>query len=122
MSDDVSEQVGTSVLFENDRIRVWDLTLQPGETSPRHRHRHDYVFVHVTPGTVEVHQAGEAPSVEECDAGYVEYTEVGPGVEHHLVNRGNAVLCEVLVEFKGPSRAAAPRPPETNGRSRTSAG
>ena len=122
MSDQVSEQVGSEVLFENDRVRVWSLTLQPGEASPRHRHARDYVFVHVTPGTVEVHQEGQEPSVEECDAGFVEYTEVGSGIVHHIVNRGNAPLHEILVELKGPSRASTPQEPQTNGRSRSSEG
>ena len=119
MEEHVSEQVGSEVLFENDRIRVWDLTLQPGEASPRHRHVRDYVFMHVTPGRIEVHQAGEKPSVEECEAGYVEYTEVGSGIVQHLVNVGTDVLRELLVEFKGPSRAASPQEPQTNERSRT---
>jgi uncharacterized cupin superfamily protein len=119
MDERVSEQVGSEVLFENDRIRVWDLTLQPGEASARHRHVRDYVFMHVTPGRIEVHQEGEKPSVEECEAGYVEYTEVGSGIVHHLVNVGNEVLRELLVEFKGPSRATSPREPQTNERSRT---
>ena len=32
-------QVGTRLLFENERIRVWDITLEPGERLPFHRRR-----------------------------------------------------------------------------------
>ena len=31
--------VGTAVLFENDRVRVWELTLAPGESSDTHEHQ-----------------------------------------------------------------------------------
>jgi uncharacterized cupin superfamily protein len=113
--DHVSDQVGTELLFENDRVRVWSLTLQPGQASPRHRHEHDYLFVHTTPATIEyVPEQGE-PSTERFGAGYVEYTEVGAGITHHIVNRGTAPHHEVLVEFKGPSRAAEHRA-QDNGR------
>ena len=33
--------VGTTKLFENDDIRVWELRLEPGERSDLHQHRHD---------------------------------------------------------------------------------
>jgi hypothetical protein len=118
MADEVSHQVGSEVLFENDRVRVWRLTLQPGEASPHHRHEHDYLFVNVTSADVELRQAGEEPSTEHFAAGYVEYSEVGSGIEHHIVNKGPGVLEEILVELKGPSRAAAPGESQTNGRSR----
>ena len=29
------DRVGTSVLFANDRVRVWELTLGPGEAARR---------------------------------------------------------------------------------------
>jgi beta-alanine degradation protein BauB len=116
--DPISDGIGTELLFENDRVRVWDLRLQPGEASPTHRHRGDYLFVQVTPSTVEAHEGGEAPSLTECDDGFVQYTEVGPGIVHRIVNRADLPFREILVEFKGPSRVAAPREPQTNGRSR----
>ena len=31
MSRPISDAVGTKLLFENDRVRVWDLRLAPGE-------------------------------------------------------------------------------------------
>ena len=34
---EISEDVGTKLLFENDRVRVWDLTLPPGESTGKHR-------------------------------------------------------------------------------------
>lgn len=34
--------VGTEVLFEDDKVRIWQLTLEPGEASDLHHHEHDY--------------------------------------------------------------------------------
>ena len=37
--------IGTRLLFENDRVRVWEMRLEPGERSALHRHDNDYVMV-----------------------------------------------------------------------------
>ena len=39
--------VGTRVLFENERVRIWELDLAPGERSATHRHELDYVIVQI---------------------------------------------------------------------------
>ena len=36
--------VGTTKVFENDKIIVWEFVLGPGETTPVHTHEHDYIF------------------------------------------------------------------------------
>lgn len=36
--------VGSKKIFENDRIIIWEFVLEPGETTPRHTHEHDYVW------------------------------------------------------------------------------
>ena len=50
----ISEDIGTRLLFENDRVRVWDLALAPGESTGMHRHENDYLYVVIgggeTPG------------------------------------------------------------------------
>lgn len=37
--------VATKLLFENDRVKVWELDLEPGETSDLHEHHHDYLLI-----------------------------------------------------------------------------
>ena len=41
----ISPEVGTRLLFENERVRVWDLQLAPGESTGVHRHERDYLYV-----------------------------------------------------------------------------
>jgi hypothetical protein len=38
VADRVLGDVGTRLLFENDRVRAWELRLAPGEESAVHRH------------------------------------------------------------------------------------
>jgi hypothetical protein len=45
-----NHQVGTRVLLENDRVRIWDLDLQPGDRVPFHCHATAYFFVCVDDG------------------------------------------------------------------------
>ena len=40
-----TECVGTRLLFENDRVRIWDLALAPGKSLEKHVHRLDYVIL-----------------------------------------------------------------------------
>jgi beta-alanine degradation protein BauB len=37
--------VATRLVFENDRIRVWDMHLQPGQRMPFHCHRTPYFWI-----------------------------------------------------------------------------
>lgn len=109
-----SHQVGTKLLFENDRVRVWDMKLAPGQSSTRHTHESDYLFVHLTNSTLTLNQDGKPPETNTEPVGFVQYTEVGPGIVHSITNVGSGEHREILVELKGPSRAPAPREPETN--------
>jgi hypothetical protein len=49
---DVSEELGTKLLEETDRVRLWEHRVPPGGTGPTHLHRRPYfsVVVHGTSG------------------------------------------------------------------------
>ena len=49
--------VGSKLRFENERIRVWEFTLQAGESIDAHQHEHDYFFYPIEGGTLEVTRA-----------------------------------------------------------------
>src|SRR2546428_7670957 len=36
--------VATRLLFENERVKVWEMRLEPGESSDLHRHTLDYLL------------------------------------------------------------------------------
>jgi predicted metal-dependent enzyme (double-stranded beta helix superfamily) len=53
--------VGTRVVFEDDKIKVWEFTLQPGEQTPIHTHEMEYVFYVIDGTTLEVFDADNKP-------------------------------------------------------------
>ena len=75
--------VGSRVLFENERVRVWEMKLAPGERSDLHRHDLDYLLVFL---------AGDVP------VGRTVFVERG-GVET-AVNAGREHYREILIELK----------------------
>lgn len=115
MSAQASEQVGTTLLFENDRVRVWEMRLAPGESSTRHVHHNDYLFVCLSPATLTLYPEQGKPETSDVKPRGVEYTEVGKGITHRLENSGKTEHWEILVELKGGSRSPSPREAETNG-------
>ena len=89
--------VGSKLVFENERIRVWEFTLQPGETIDAHKHEHDYFFYPIEGGTLEVtRDSGEVRATLE--AGMVYYRNGGD--THAAKNVDDHRYHEVLVELK----------------------
>ena len=111
-----SLDVGSDLLFENDRVRVWAMTLQPGETSSYHRHENDYLFVYTTPSSIRSEIAGKEGPAREFVDGYVQYTEVGSGIEHSITNVAESVHRQIIVEMKGGSVSETTQTPINNGR------
>ena len=93
--------VATRLLFENDRVRVWEMVLEPGQSSDWHRHEHPYVLCIVDGDTVDaVMEDGRELSVPAAP-GTVYF--VPPGATEVAVNRSATTFREVLIELKdGP--------------------
>ena len=47
MSDEALRPIATTVLFEDEEIRVWDQHIGAGETLGKHEHASDYVLITV---------------------------------------------------------------------------
>jgi hypothetical protein len=113
-----SDRVGTEILFENDRVRVWEMVLAPGESSELHRHVHDYLFVYVTPTLLESRGPATAPYERSFGDGFAQYNVVGTdGLTHQVRNVGDTPHRQIIVEFLGDSATSGiALPPQTNGR------
>jgi predicted metal-dependent enzyme (double-stranded beta helix superfamily) len=97
--------VATRVLFENDRVRVWEMDLAPGESSAVHEHTLDYLLIQLEgdriAGVFEADTHGAFPpgTVEgDVSPGNVIYIEKG-GIET-AKNTGMQRYREILVELK----------------------
>ena len=96
--------VGTRLLLENERVRIWELDLPPGARSATHRHEVDYVLVQIAGDRIaaepEPDTAGAFRSYVEADVvpGRARYIARG-GVET-AVNVGRERYREILIELK----------------------
>lgn len=96
--------IGTTLVLENDRVRVWELDLEPGATSDVHRHDLDYLIVQI--------EGERIAAVPEPDSGgkYTQYIEAAaqPGKVSYItrggietaVNVGTRRYREILIELK----------------------
>jgi hypothetical protein len=96
--------IGTKVVFEDDRVRVWVLKLAPGERSSIHRHELDHLLIQVQGDRIAVAPEAdtESPYREYMEAdvipGMVTFVPKG-GIET-AVNTGERPYYEVIVELK----------------------
>ena len=109
------DPVGSELLFANDRVRVWEMRLEPGETCAPHRHHHDYLMLYPQPA---VGKSTSRSTVEHIAAGFVAFATVGThGLPpHQITNLGERAAVHYVIELLGPSAAATPQPPAHNGR------
>ncbi len=103
MTMDVREQVGTRLLFENERVRVWDLALAPGESLEKHIHRLDFCFIVVQGGALR-HADPDNPAndhdVQYHDDQVVFINAHGGTVHHRLLNVGDTPYRNYIIELK----------------------
>jgi oxalate decarboxylase/phosphoglucose isomerase-like protein (cupin superfamily) len=94
-------EVGTSLWFENDRVRVWEVRLGPGESAPFHAHVRPYFWTCVEAGKGRQRSSEGTIRVlayEEGDTNFSEHTREDPLI-HDLANVGDTVLRFVTVEL-----------------------
>ena len=97
----ISSEVGTTLLFENDRVRVWDLRLEPGESTGMHRHVHDYLYVVVGDGKLQgVSADGEQGEPTARKDGEVVFNQVDTEAVHAAINAGDGPWRNIIVELK----------------------
>jgi hypothetical protein len=102
--DRILGNVATRLLLENERVRIWELDLEPGARSDTHRHDVDYVLVQI--------EGDRIAAMPEPDTGgaYREYVEgeVVPGKTRYItaggietaINVGRRRYREILIELK----------------------
>ncbi|WP_270938805.1 cupin domain-containing protein [Falsiroseomonas oryzae] len=87
-----------TVQLDDDRVRVTRWDFAPGAETGWHRHGMAYVVVPVTDGTLLLELPGGATATAELKAGIAYARDAG--VEHNVVNAGDAPLSFIEVEMK----------------------
>ena len=94
--------VGGRVTFEDDRVKIWELTLEPDEASALHYHEYDYYLVIMEgdlvagvsgPGEGIPSFVGKVPDIGNTVA-------IPKGATEWAYNVGEKTYREVIVELK----------------------
>ena len=91
-------EIGTRVLLKNSRVRVWEVSLQPGEAQGWHLHHNPYVVLclSTSPCHMDWLDGSPARQLSETVGGSV-YRPVSP--VHMLTNDGSALYLNRLIEI-----------------------
>ena len=87
----------STILIENDRVRVTRWEFAPGATTGWHRHEYDYVVVPVVDGGLRLVEAG-GERLAELTVGVPYFRE--EGVEHEVVNANDYDFAFIEIELK----------------------
>lgn len=95
----LTREPGREPVLENERVRVFRVTLEPGQSGPMHTHSAPILAIALTPGELEVTTRGkDKPERVSRPAGNVLWrSEV---VTHSIKNVGQARYEGVDIEFK----------------------
>jgi quercetin dioxygenase-like cupin family protein len=84
------------VLFENERVRLLDVVMKPGDESAQHSHP-DYLLHAFSGGTVKLTDASGQSAEVEINAGDTMWREAE---EHSALNVGTTELHALFLELK----------------------
>lgn len=94
--------VGGRIILEDEKVRIWELTLEPGEASDLHRHDHDYYLLiqggDYVAGVIPEHLGMDSFVGKVPEAGNTVRVEKG-GLEW-AYNVGKETYREFIVELK----------------------
>jgi beta-alanine degradation protein BauB len=104
--------VGSVLVSETDKVRVWHLRLPPGKRCSFHRHVLDYFWTCHTHGAARGYfEDGRIVDVKHFP-GDTRHLNYGPGeyLLHRVENIGDTELLFTTVEFKDSANAPLPIP------------
>lgn len=94
-------QAEAVILIEDDRVRVTRFDFAPGAETGWHRHAHDYVITALTDCHMLLEEPGGGSRAVLVPSGTA-YRRP-EGVEHNVVNAGDAAMRFVEIELKEPA-------------------
>jgi quercetin dioxygenase-like cupin family protein len=107
-------QVGSRLVSEAERVRVWRLSLRPGERIGFHTHVLDYFWTAMTAGRGRSHYGDGETSEVAYSVGDTQHHRYAAGefMVHDLENVGDTELVFTTVEFLDSANAPLPLPAE----------
>ena len=99
--------VGSRLLSENEKVRVWEIRLQPGERIGFHRHVLDYFWTSVSGGRGRQHVHDGTTVEYTYQPGETRHETYGAGEckVHDLENLGDKEMVFMTIEFLNSANA-----------------
>jgi hypothetical protein len=97
-----------TLLFENDRVRIWELIMKPGDVCQWHTHPYDHLLVVISGAHIEGMSAKGEPvdlDIEDNRTFFIPRSDV-PEIARNV--SPDRELRELIVDFKDPSAAKEP--------------
>jgi len=100
-SVEITSEPSHHLVFQNEYVRVFDVTVAPKATTLIHKHNHDYLFVTLGDSDVVSARPGENPVSLQLKDGEVRYT---PGnFAHAAINKSDRPFHNITIELLKPS-------------------
>jgi quercetin dioxygenase-like cupin family protein len=90
----------STLLIENERVRVTEWRFAPDAATGWHTHEYDYVIVPMTSGTLRLENP-DGPVEAELEVGVPYFREAG--VEHDVINASGVEFSFIETELKEPA-------------------
>jgi quercetin dioxygenase-like cupin family protein len=98
---EITSEPSHHLVFQNEYVRVFDVTVAPKATTLIHRHNYDYLFVTLGDSDVVSARVGEKPAALRLKDGEVRYT---PGnFAHAAINESDRPFHNITIELLKPS-------------------
>ena len=90
--------IASVVLFENDRVKIWSLIVEPGRASPWHLHTRDYITVMAEGGNIALELEDGTTETIPSDVGRWMYHSEHR--MHRVINDSDTRYRNILIELK----------------------
>ncbi len=98
--DDTLGAIATRVLYEDERVKIWDMSLAPGEASDLHTHENDYYLIMLQGDRVAgISKDGSEDIVLDIPPGPNAF-RIEKGGTEWAYNHGKEPFYEMLIEVK----------------------
>ena len=107
--DSVKVDVQKKVLIDNDKVKMMEVELAPGDVTPWHHHP-NYITYVLSDGQLEITVKGKEPSVVDIKTGGYMYS---PAETHMVKNTGTTSVKLLIIELKpaATQKMSAPTKP-----------
>lgn len=97
-----NHDIGTTLWFENDHVRVWEVRLEPGQRAPFHSHSQTYFWTCIDAGKGFQRFPDGTAEAFDFTLGETIFNEASPDdpMIHDLENTDDRLLRFVAIELK----------------------